>query len=97
MDDDICIFSRFCHLVSASHIPDREPESVFPKLILQPGDIARRACAGQVVKDGHCFTALNQPVGVVRSDKSRAPSDKVVSSHKSPNIVIASETKQFHS
>jgi hypothetical protein len=73
MDDDIGVFGRFCDLVSASHIPDDEPERVVPELTLQPVHVAGRARAGHVVKDGHMLIPLDQPVDVVRTDKSRPP------------------------
>jgi hypothetical protein len=81
MDDDVCVFGRFCDLVSASHIPDDEPESIVPELTLQPVYIAGRTRAGQVVKDGHMLIPLKQFVDVVRTDKSRPPGHKVISSH----------------
>ena len=66
------------NLVSASHIPDYEPECVVPELILQPVNIARRARARQIVKDSDMFIALKQPVDVVRTDKSRSRQDTLV-------------------
>jgi hypothetical protein len=65
MDDDVCPFGRFGDLIRIAHIPDDEPECVVPELTLQPVNVARRACTGQIVKDGDMFPTLNQPVDIV--------------------------------
>jgi hypothetical protein len=81
MDNDIGVLCCLCDLVSASHIPDDEPECIVPELTLQPVHIAGSTRAGQIVKDRHMLIALNQPMNVVRTDESHSAGYKIMSSH----------------
>ncbi len=81
MNDHIRAPACFSDPICITHIPNNQLEGILSEFLFEPFNVA--CGAGEVIVHDDLFSALQQTMNIVRTDKPGAAGDKILFSHYS--------------